>query len=141
MNRESQKAMFAKRLTSMSKNGKMSEPLRETINETQKALRNNDYRLASELTSVKSLIAGKMNLPPTDYPYREDEKFNEKKLGSSIYIELGGMHVDLAIKTNTMPSGMSVISKRGLEKRKIEPTNNQIVAKIHNEFNKQRLQQ
>ncbi len=135
MKDQQRKAMFAKRLTLMSKNGKMSEPLRDTILATKTALKNNNYPLATELTSVKSLIVGKMNLPK--YPYREDERFNHEKLGISIYLELGRIHSDLALHSGSMPSGMAVISGNKIQKRKLDPIGHPLISNIHDEFKRQ----
>jgi len=129
----SRKAMFAK-LNRISKNAKMSEPLRKTVDATTTALKKNNLPLATELTSVKSLIAGKMSLSPTQYPFREDDDFNQKKLGDNVYGILDEMHHDLARKTDTIPSGMSIFSSEGITSRTPEVSNNTEVAEIHKEF-------
>jgi len=131
--REQQKAMFAK-LNSISKNAIMSEPLRKTVDATTTALKKNNLPLATELTSVKSLIAGKMSLSPTQYPFREADDFNRKKLGDNVYGILDEMHHDLARKTDTIPSGMSIFSSEGITSRTPQLHDHTEVAEIQKEF-------
>jgi len=113
---QQRKAMFAK-LNNISKNARMSEPLRKTVHATSTALKENNLPLATELTSVKSLIGGKMNLSPSQYPFREDDDFNQKNLGVNVYGSLDEMHHDLALRTDTIPSGMSIFSSQGITSR------------------------
>jgi len=125
------KAMFAK-LNHISKNARMSEPLRKTVRATNTALKENNLPLATELTSVKSLIVGTMD---SKQPFREDDDFNRKKLGGDdIYVILDKMHHDLARKTNTIPSGMSIFSSEGIKHRTPQLKNDPVVAEIHKEF-------
>ena len=124
------KAMFAK-LNRISKNAIMSEPLRKTVHATNTALMENNLPLATELTSVKSLIVGTMD---SKKPFREDDDFNRKKLGDDVYVILDQMHHDLARKTNTIPSGLSILSSEGETHRTPQLNKNPVVAEIHNEF-------
>ena len=123
--------MFAK-LHRISKNARMSEPLRKTVRATDTALKENNLPLATELTSVKSLIVGNMD---SKDPFREDDDFNRKKLrGDDIYAILDEMHHDLARKTDTIPSGMSIFSSEGITQRTPQLFKNPEVAEIQKEF-------
>lgn len=108
-------------LKRMKKQARVSPDLKEAIDETIKALERGDVELAYELSAVKSLICGGMDVDPKVNHFREDNDYNEKKLGYSVYRELDGIHHDLASDVGRMPSGMTVITSRGIVERK-KPT-------------------
>lgn len=92
--------------------GRITTDLRETIKETIKALRENNIPLASELTSVKSLVTGTLD---TSYgPYGEDRRYNGNILGQDVYSTLDSMHFDLAMKAGEMPSGAIILTSGGI---------------------------
>lgn len=97
-------------LTKILKIGTMSPMLREAVSETLKAVKAGDLDLAYQITVCKSHICGKLDHQPRKYAFREDHVANEKALGNSIYCILDGIHFQLAMRLDQMPSGMMVLS-------------------------------
>lgn len=92
----------------------ISKMLRTAIEETIKALKEKNYELAFQLTGCKSYIIGEINSEIETYAFREDSKRNERVLKNSVYSILDGIHYDLAIKIDKMPSGMNVFTSKGI---------------------------
>lgn len=125
MNTRSIKADLTKAL----KKGTMSPTLRAAITATVKELDKGNLNLAYQITACKSLVIGEID--PTDkmYAFQEDQAANEKALGNSLYCILDGIHFQIAMTTNQMPSGMMLLSAHGSTEMKHEGTH-PIVKKI-----------
>ncbi|MCK9593937.1 MAG: hypothetical protein M0Q91_18200 [Methanoregula sp.] len=98
----------------------MTDAVRDAVIEIKESIQSGDYGLAADVSTVKSFICGKMVLAdPHNYcRFREDHEANEKVLGRSIYEILDGIHFDLAMATDTIPSGMMIVnSQRGITVR------------------------
>jgi len=95
-------------LTKVLKSGTMSPMLTRAVLETVKAIKEEDIDLAYQITACKSHICGKLNHWPRKYAFREDFAANEKALGNSIYCIMDGIHFQLAMRVDKMPSGMVV---------------------------------
>jgi hypothetical protein len=95
-------------LTRILKIGTMSPKLREAVSETLKAVKAKDLDLAYQITVCKSLICGKLDHQPRRNAFREDHAANEKALGNSIYCIMDGIHFQLAMLLDKMPSGMMI---------------------------------
>jgi hypothetical protein len=85
----------------------MSINLSIAIDAIIKAIQDNDLDLVFELTTVKSLISGCLT---GDRPFSEDNKYNVKHLGKTIYEYLDNMNYDYAVKCSKIPAGVSVIT-------------------------------
>ena len=104
--------------------GKINENLRTAIQETKKAIAKDDIELATELTSVKGYIVGeltdkKLGRKPREiqkYRFREDDDFNTKTLGGSVYNKLDNLHHDLAFSQGQLPRGMMVFASPAPDK-------------------------
>lgn len=130
-----------KTLNRINKKGKITEDLFVVIESIIDAIKHDNVSLVSDLSSVKSLISGGMNADPTQYPFREDKKYNEKVLGQDVYVTLDVLHHDYAMKTGSIPSGMMLIESGKIAKtyhntKKTENKEHPIVKKINAEFQK-----
>ncbi len=124
-----------KALNLILKKGKISEPLNEAVVSIIKAIKQNNVLLATDISSVKSLVSGSMNSKRGCYPYREDHDYNEKHLGNSVYSILDGIHFAYAIKSDKLPSGMVIFSSGGMTQGgKITELEHPVVEKINAEF-------
>ena len=128
-------------LNRINKKGKITEDLFVVIESIIDAIKHDNVSLVSDLSSVKSLISGGMNANPTQYPFREDKKYNEKVLGEDVYVTLDVLHHDYAMKTGSIPSGMLLIESGKIAKtyhntKKTENKEHPIVKKINAEFQK-----
>jgi len=108
-----QHQLMKRNLRSIQQNAKISPDLKFAVSETIKALDRGDTRLAYELTSVKSYVSG-VSGDPKENHFREDTEYNEKKLGQSVYGILDGLHHELAMIVDEIPSGMVVITAEGM---------------------------
>ena len=105
---------YIKQLEEFEKKAKVNKNLKFAISEIKKALQNKNFRLASELSGVKSFVGGFNNFNE-DLKYNkknifsEDSKYNEKVLGKDAYQFLDGLNFALAMKTDMLPSGMMVL--------------------------------
>jgi hypothetical protein len=98
---------------------KISPHLRRALTEAIDALKSGNVPLATEITSVKSFIAGDVVASGKDH-FTENTKYNEKVLGRSVYGLLDSLHHNLAFESNEIPSGVMIFNASG--KREREPT-------------------
>jgi len=110
---------YVETLRDVRKRAKISPDLKCAIDETIQALEAGNKELAADLTAVKSFITGSMVSNPMENHFREDSDTNEKVLGNSVYGILGRIHRELALATQTLPSGMMILSAKGVEQRKL----------------------
>jgi hypothetical protein len=88
--------------------GKINPWLDKALEAIIKALVEQDWDLACQLTAVKSHISGVLD-PKSGYSFQENHRANEKILGTSLYCMLDGMHFSLSMVLDEMPSGMMVM--------------------------------
>lgn len=93
--------------------GVMSPKLKESVEASIKALEDDDLYLAYQLTACKSLIVGRIDPGDTRNAFQEDQEANEKAFNESIYNILGGIHHEIAMSVQKLPSGMSIHSAAG----------------------------
>jgi len=102
---------------------KMSSDLRRAVEAIKEAMEEGDKELVADLTAVKSFIISVIDPDNKTQHFQEDEEYNEKVLGYSLYNYFDSMHHKYAFMTGTLPSGMLVfgdgkIKERGPSKRK-----------------------
>ena len=102
---------------------KMSSDLRRAVEAIKEAMEEGDKELVADLTAVKSFIISVIDPDNKNQHFQEDEEYNEKVLGYSLYNYFDSMHHKYAFMTGTLPSGMLVfgdgkIKERGPSKRK-----------------------
>lgn len=100
-------------LTKILKKGTMNQNLRDAVTATVEALDQKNIKLAYQLTACKSFICGVLNPKDKKHAFQEDSAANEKALGQDLYCILDGIHFDLAMRVNQMPSGMMSMSAGG----------------------------
>lgn len=110
-----QKKQIISELKTILKKAKINANLKKAIEETIKALNKDDLELAYELSAVKSFVSG--DLKAKCY-FREDDDYNNVHLGESVYSILDGIHHELAFKTGGIPSGMMILTSRGIIHKK-----------------------
>jgi len=124
-----------KSLNKILEKGKINDGLRKAVEAIIEAVKKDDVLLACELSSVKSLVSGSMNPKFDHYPYKEDNDYNKKHVGNSVYSILDGIHFAYSMKADRMPSGIMVISTEGTEHAKhTDNSNHPIVKQINAEF-------
>lgn len=130
------KSSNLKRLNEILEKGKISYQLSEAVVSIIKAIEQDKFLLATDLSSVKSLVGGSMKQNHDEtYPYREDNDYNEKHLGNSVYSILDGIHFAYSMRSDKMPSGMMLISSGTIiHGGKITELEHPIVQKINAEF-------
>jgi len=102
---------------------KMSPDLREAVEAIKEAMEKGDKELVADLTAVKSFISG---IEPDNktHHFQEDEEYNEKVLGFSLYEYLDALDHKYAVLTDMLPSGSmafesgGIVEQRGPSKRK-----------------------
>lgn len=125
------------RLNEILEKGKISNQLKEAVVSIIEAIEQDNFVLATDLSSVKSLVSGSINTKQDEYPYRESHEYNEKHLGNSVYSILDGIHFAYSMRSDKMPSGMMLISSGGITHGgKITELEHPIVQKINAEFKK-----
>jgi len=102
---------------------KMSPDLREAVEAIKDAMKKGDKELVADLTAVKSFIISGIEPDNKTQHFQEDDEYNEKVLGYSLYDYFDSMHHKYAFMTGTLPSGMFIfgngkIEERGPSKRK-----------------------
>jgi len=102
---------------------KMSPDLREAVEAIKEAMKKGDKELVADLSAVKSFIVSPIDISDESNHFQEDEEYNRKVLGISLYDYFDSMHHKYAFMTGTLPSGMLVfgdgkIKERGPSKRK-----------------------
>ena len=130
------KSSNLKRLNEILEKGKISYQLSEAVVSIIKAIEQDKFLLATDLSSVKSLVGGSMKQNHDEtYPYREDNDYNEKHLGNSVYSILDGIHFAYSVKSDKLPSGMTIFSSGGVTHGgKITELEHPVVKKINAEF-------
>ncbi len=119
--------------------GKMSSNLHEVVESLIDSIKKDNVTLVSELASVKSLISGKLKEKCRDYPFNEDSSYNEKVLGNSVYYLLDGINFEFSVKSDRLPSGMTVWSANTITQQSHTDISNHIVVKkINKEFDDSR---
>jgi len=99
-------------LKEIEQKGKMSDDLKFAVVELRKSLEKGDYELASELSGVKSFVAGESSAKENHF--KENTEYNEKVLGRNIYGLLDNINFNLAMHTGKLPSGMVVMTHEGM---------------------------
>lgn len=92
---------------------KMTPALKAAMLELRDAIRRGDDDAAYELSSVKSFITGSLETSGRNH-FGEDNDYNRKILGGSVYSLIDNLHFKLAMKADKIPSGMMVLSSRGV---------------------------
>jgi hypothetical protein len=90
------------------KKGELSPLLRTAVENALEAIQAKDYKLACQLTAVKSFICGEINPKDKKNLFQENQKSNESNLGDSVYCILDGVHHNIAFALDDIPSGMMV---------------------------------
>jgi len=96
---------------------RMSPALRRAIIAIKEAMINHDPELVADLSAVKSFII--FGIDPTNkiQHFQEDAEYNKKVLGTDIYTYLDGLHYKYAFMTDTIPSGMMLVTANGIKER------------------------
>jgi hypothetical protein len=115
------------------KNAKISPHLRSALDEISEALESGNIERATDLTAVKSYITGSLEHQPERNHFREDNDYNEKALGRSVYGILDTMHHNLAFATGTLPSGAMVLTAEGAYNRPQSTRRSPTLAMINKE--------
>ena len=120
---------FLKRASEL---GRMSKELRDALTSIVSAIEKKDWEIASELSMVKSYIVSVMDATKDahghPHHFREDNDYNEKVLGDSLYDFLDHFNFQLAMMLDQMPAGMMVMGRGGVRSREarkyygIDPT-------------------
>ncbi len=119
--------------------GKISSNLHEVVESLIDSVKNNNVTLVSELASVKSLISGNLKEKCKKYPFNEDSNFNEKVLGSDVYCLLDHINFEFSVKSDRLPSGMTVLHGNTMtEQSHTDNSNHSVVKKINKEFDDSR---
>jgi len=100
-------------LNKILKKATMNQNLRDAITATVEALKQNNIKLAYQLTACKSFICGEINSKDTEHAFQEDATANKKALGDDLYCILDGIHFNLAMQADQMPSGMMAMCAGG----------------------------
>ena len=113
-----------KELDKILRKAKMSPDLRIAIESIKEAMEEGDNELVADLTSVKSFIVFEINPDNKNHHFQEDDEYNKKVLGFSLYEYLDSLNHKYAVMTDTLPSGTMVfesggiVEQRGPSKRK-----------------------
>jgi hypothetical protein len=110
------------------KKGIMNPLLRVALTDSLDALKAGDLNLAYQLTACKSYISGVLNPKDNRHAFQEDSEANVKTLGEDIYSLVDNLHHDIAFAINAMPSGMMVMSNKGVESMKSSGPHHVVVA-------------
>ena len=93
---------------------RINKNLRTAVLEARKAIDKDDIELAADLTAVKSYVTGEIDPKDKRNRFQEDDDYNQKVLGYSVYNNLDGLHHDLAWASGTIPSGMMIGTSGGM---------------------------
>ena len=111
--------------------GRTSPWLLKALTAIIEALATKDLNLACQLTAVKSHICGDMAIER--YAFREDSEYNEKALGHSLYVMLDIIHHDIAWKLDTIPSGMVIVRREGIQDFQLKKIRHPVLNQIRKE--------
>jgi hypothetical protein len=102
---------WIKNLVKARNKGKINPWLNQALEAIIKALMEQDWDFACQLTAVKSHISGVLD-PKSGYSFQENHRANEKILGTSLYSMLDIIHHEIAFALNEVPSGMMVMGSQ-----------------------------
>ena len=106
---------------------RMSPALRRAIVDIKEAMINYDPELVADLSAVKSYIIFEIDPTNKVQHFQEDADYNKKVLGTDIYAYLDGLHHKYAFMTGTMPSGMMLVTAKGIKQRGISKRKHPII--------------
>jgi hypothetical protein len=109
------KKSIVKTLDKIITKASMTPDLKKAVGEIKTAVKKNQIRKASELSTVKSFIMGTLDTGKAHFG--EDRKYNAKVLGRDVYGLLDNINFDLSMESGAMPSGMMVITAQGVKSR------------------------
>ena len=102
--------------------GKLSLMLKDACIDIYKNMVLEDWELAYQVSACKSYIIGKIEPENKANAFQEDQENNEKILGKSVYCLLDSFHHDVALKINKIPSGVTIVSPKGVSSMKSKGT-------------------
>jgi len=114
---------------------KMSPDLREAVEAIKKAMEEGDNELVADLSAVKSFIASRIDISNKFNHFQEDEEYNRKVLGISLYEYLDFLHHKYASMTGTLPSGSTLYIASGKQERGPSKRNHPIIKLMEEERN------
>jgi len=124
-----------KELDEILKKAKMSPKLREAIESIKEAIESKDYELVADLSAVKSFIASPIDISDKFNYFQEDEEYNRKVLGVSLYEYLDFLHHKYASMTGTLPSGSVIYTANGKQERGASKRKHRIIKLMEKEHN------
>lgn len=110
------KQIYLEGLDNILEKARMSPMLKVAVKAIRDAVEAGNIELVADLSAVKSYITPVLNSNNKD-PFQEDNKYNKKKFGESLYSYLGDLHFDYALASGTLPSGMVIYAAEGVEER------------------------
>jgi hypothetical protein len=96
---------------------KINKNLRDAVKELKNAIKSGNKIMAYELSAVKSFVSSGDLKKPSTYRFREDDNYNERALGSSVYRLLDSVHFHIAMETQKIPAGMMIFSAGGIRQK------------------------
>jgi len=106
-----------KELDKILSKARMSPDLRRAVEAIKEAMERGDNELVADLTAVKSFIISGIESDNKNQHFQEDDEYNEKVLGYSLYDYFDAMHHKYAFMTGTLPSGMLVFGDGKIRER------------------------
>jgi len=106
-----------KELDKILSKAKMSPELQEAVEAIKEAMEKGDKELVADLSAVKSFIVSPIDISDESNHFQEDEDYNRKVLGISLYEYLDFLHHKYASMTGTLPSGSTVYTASGKQER------------------------
>jgi len=100
---------MVKELDAMLEKAKINANLRFAIEEIKKALTEGNFKLAANLSGVKSYVSGRLDDPG----FGEDNDYNNNLFGSSIYSQLDGLAFELSMGLDTIKPGTTIFLAGG----------------------------
>jgi len=114
---------------------KMSPDLREAVEAIKEAMKKGDKELVADLSAVKSFIASPIDISDESNHFQEDEEYNRKVLGISLYEYLDFLHHKYASMTGTLPSGSAIYTANGKQERGASKRKHPIIKLMEKEHN------
>jgi len=124
-----------KELDKILSKAKMSPDLRKAVEAIKEAMEEGDNELVADLSAVKSFIVSSIDLSDESNHFQEDEEYNRKVLGISLYEYLDFLHHKYASMTGTLPSGSTVYSASGKQERGPSKRKHPIIKLMEEEHN------
>jgi len=94
---------------------RVSPMLKQACEDIKEAISQEDYSLAYQISACKSYITGSIDPDRHGHAFQEDEKYNRRNLGGCVYSLLDAIHFEMAEKANQMPSGMTMVTEKGVQ--------------------------